>query len=100
MLATNPVTANLIKARELIADEKNWVRGQPMDSENGPFCAVAAVRNVTGVHGGYYGEIPEGLLLIKAASERGYYEASTLNDALGHTAVMRMFDRAIELSLA
>lgn len=104
MLATNPVTANLIKARELIADERNWLQGRSRD-ENDNRCSIGMIGKVLGVCD--VSKVPEiavlraaALEMIKRSDDHICTPIIEINDVLGHAAVMRMFDRAIELSLA
>lgn len=91
------VTTNLIKARELIADKKNWCQ-QAMYGSDGSLCALGALARV-GVNLLLIG--PELTALEKAGGELfGEPFIASVNDRRGHTAVMRVFDKAIELSLS
>lgn len=101
MLATNPVTANLIKARELIADESKWTTpDKPTFCERGHYCAEHALSFAMGGNAdGYAYNSVERDCLIRAARAQGKIDPSAVNDVLGHAAVMQMFNRAIELSL-
>lgn len=110
MLSTNPVTANLIKAREMIAGDRWSCRPDKGDG----LCALQALSQQTGCRSWQRVSGPELEALSAAAEEqlstpqattirfkpRSEIErVYTVNDHLGHAAVMRMFDRAIELSL-
>lgn len=95
MLASNPVTANLIKAREMIADEKNWCVGQ-IHNDLGQRCAWGALLEVE--QSGYT-FTPTRDVLDRASQELYGMSIPAANNQLGHVAVMRMFDKAIELSL-
>lgn len=96
------VTTNLIRARELIADEKNWCQGQWHIGERS--CAAGALYRAAGFtrSGAFIGEMSVAekahFVLAEAAKPFGMSLAE-VNDKLGHTAVMRMYSRAIELSL-
>lgn len=99
MLQSNPVTTNLIKARELIADRKNWWRGGGRRVKDGGLCAMMALTKTIGSEElTYYS--PEYKLLNKAAYL--LFQDSTViatNDIRGHAAVMKTYDKAVELSL-
>lgn len=98
MLSTNPVTTTLIKAREMIADPKNWCQGYAISSNgtNFSYCAFGVIT---------YGLNEKDLFPIFKALNRaagqlfGKSNAAYVNDKLGHTATLQMFDRAIENSL-
>lgn len=118
MLATNPVTNILIKARELIADEKNWCQFKLRadDGPNGPrFCAVGALLAVVG--GVRPCPIMKGVYIMDQRKRDALYSIVELmvpefkgssawgklvgiNNSLGHAAVMKRFDKGIERSLA
>lgn len=91
-------TQNLIKARELIADEKNWCQGAY--SKGHRHCA----RSALGIAANKYDPNSEVFVTLdRAAMEMvggsGSLGSMVVNDTLGHAATLRMFDRAIELSL-
>lgn len=98
MLQTNTVTTNLIKARELIADEKNWWRAGTKSIRNGGLCAMMALQKVVGDSLSYTS--PECGLLNEAAHL--LFKDSTAiatNDIRGHAAIMKVYDKAVQLSL-
>jgi len=89
----------LTKARELIADEKNWTQGALARDKNYCmvsfnaeaavcFCALGAIFKTCSV--GYETAIHE----LSHASEG--VGITHVNDVFGHMAVMKMYDRAIE----
>jgi hypothetical protein len=104
MLKPNsPVTANLIKARELIVDPDNW---SPNGSVEDGMCAVQAVGEAMGFPPYEEGEAEREFLRV-AAREQQTWRQRILGSPpsiikvnySGHAATIRMFDRAIELSL-
>jgi hypothetical protein len=109
MLKTNPVTCALIQARELIADENNHCRF--VLQEMGPhgeaqFCAAGAVMKVCGYEGVVrLSSCHAWRLLNEAAREAAQVlaphaaTAVNVNNFRPHADTMRMFDRAIEMSL-
>lgn len=95
MLATNPVTTNLLRARELIADEKNWCTYALQQTRYGvkQYCAWGALEEVSHT-------MDEERILRRASDELYYESPAVVNNTMGHAAVMAMFDRAIKLSFA
>lgn len=95
----NPAVENLQAARNLIADPEKWCQGKEQ-TDDGRVCAVRAVW-ATGAN------LNARRALDKAARQLYWHEeageplwpAVRVNDDLGHAAVLRMFDRAIELAL-
>ena len=85
-------TKDLIAAKERIEDRENWWPGPP-EKANGRDCAMTAL-NECDFH------YPAWPYLRQAALELfDIYEPAAVNDTLGHEAVMRMYDRAIQLSM-
>ena len=99
--------AKLREARALIEDPERWTtREYARDAEGGAlddgaepaavcWCAVGALDRVTGEPVDLLHD-PAYRLLAKVAS----YEVTRTNDRHGHAAVLRMYDRAIELAEA
>jgi len=104
-------TSELLRAaQELIRDKSKWTRGaygrdaagesvDDVDSITAAesFCALGAVHFVSG------DEVDEGPwfeALRRAAIIAGESSVVSVNDVLGHDAVMKMFDRAIEIAEA
>lgn len=90
MLASNPVTQNLIRARELVAE--GWTDA-PLPSQ-GRHCAITALglilRSVSSMT-----DVTEFLLLERAAVNG----LVTITSDRSRESSLAMFDRAIELSL-
>jgi hypothetical protein len=95
---------NLIAARALIADPKNWGQGDyamtregvsvsPISKDAACFCSYGAVAHAAGQ------EFPEAeRTALRSAARRLYGNAKgpiTVNDNLGHEATLAMFDDAI-----
>lgn len=106
----NPVVENLQAARNLIADPEKWCQGAAYMGAwtDISYCAIGAVYSRT------HFKTKEALLAALEALDEAAVEmlpsnvdpksndlcpAAWVNDNLGHTAVLRMFDRAIELAL-
>jgi len=111
MLAPSQTVQDLQRARNLIADPDKWtgdcfklgthfcavtedlhargIRSEPHSSENwnmtSPWLIMAATELFPGVIAG---------------SDTRWERVWRVNDALGHAAVMRMYDRAIQLAMA
>lgn len=89
------------KARELISDEKNWIRGtyaagdgidmNPTDPDACMFCAVGAVARVIGIDGSD-AEDHESVKMLDAETSAGIV---TFNDNHAHAEVLSIFDRVI-----
>lgn len=101
--------AVLKAARELISDRTRWTTNTWARDKNGDACdplSEEAVRwCVYGVIYHLYDNWDEAhdahRLLHKAAMEVGHRDAATptyINDLVGHTAVMQMLERAIDLA--
>jgi len=96
-------------ARDLIANPARWTQGDfardeggvGVNADNGDavcWCAVGGVRKVAES----IGELYEPNILLDRASGELYPESESnvvwVNDRLGHDAVLRVYDRAIELA--
>lgn len=91
----NSTTKNLIHARELIADKKNWCQGHGGEYR-GRVCAVVAVHSTKTDPAS--GEVA--CEMLRDASMELFGKTTiNVNDTLGHAAVMQVYDRAIEMSL-
>lgn len=102
-----PVAKELIAAKKRIEDPENWCVGCLL-SPKGEMCALGAA----GVRGYEWKDNPLVPLLAKSARElfpqasraRAVCEdvdfAWWVNDTLGHSAVMRMYDHAINRALS
>ncbi len=98
------VVKALQDARAKIADRKHWTRGAFARNERGKgvsemapdavrWCAIGSLWSLNRP------AVTEGLvLLLSAAFELFDMDAMQVNDTLGHKAVLRMYDRAIELA--
>lgn len=100
----------LIRARARIADPANFCQGTYVSEGGTKFCAAGALKaegiSPYATHGIQFDPTFE--LLALAAVEQGALPMSHLfgavhpvvhvNDGLGHAAVLKMFDRAIELA--
>lgn len=95
----------LRKAKELIADPARWCQGKSACDEHGvvrslkdqeavAFCAEGALGRISD-DPWRYRLVP---LMCQAARELYCYDHIYVNDQLGHGAVMKVFDRAIELA--
>lgn len=90
----NAVTTNLLRARELIADEKNWCQGY--GSVGKRRCAVVAVYAMQTDPN----SCQDAWWILNASATRLFGKTTiNVNDTLGHAAVMRVYDEAIEMSL-
>jgi hypothetical protein len=107
MLKPNSTTtSNLIRARELIADKKNWCQDALFRGE--AMCALGALYRAAGAREDGSGMMDMMDMTVHVASK---YLADAaghefhlpcpawVNDTHGHAEVMRMYDKAIELSL-
>ena len=94
------VKQDLINAKALIADPKNWTQSMLARNEEGKcvsvyspkackFCALGALRK-TGTSEDAY------MKLADAAFKAGFKGITALNDFGLHEDVMEMFDKAIE----
>ena len=108
----NPVQEILIKARDLIADESHWTIRHRVD-EYGRYCALGAIGSVRnsplfGLNNGDPDLVQATKYLYDAVMETGF-ESSSLywpegwgvaefNNTHRHEAVIKAFDRAIELA--
>ena len=88
-------TKDLIAAKARIEDPENWWDGsdETDDGDVGP-CAMLALWDI-----GPAFNVKASQFLRKASSEMFGEDPIWVNDNLGHPAVMRMYDRAIELSM-
>jgi hypothetical protein len=106
----------LTRARNYIARKENWTKGE-LQNDNQQCCALGAVAKVQGIStnedGGYdpYGILdkqPAVKVLAKAALKTKVSRYLTdndeptnivisINDTRGHKAVLKMFDKAIEM---
>jgi hypothetical protein len=81
---------SLQKAQDLIRDRKDWCRGTYHDETGLRFCAVGACQ---------YADEHEWprleMLLNMSAYELYFSTVVTVNDIMGHAAVMTVFDHAI-----
>lgn len=86
-----PIAKELIEAKARIADPANWcvdfVEKIGPDGQK-QHCAIGAVRSTL------WPRLHEAALALFGA-----YSAPTVNNTLGHDAVMRMYDHAIEQAL-
>lgn len=93
-----PIAKELIEAKARISDINNWCIGETRN-ERGQMCAFGAVGQID------FLKLTE--LLDKAAIELyGYVPpgnfhrpAAYVNDHIGHAAVMKVYDRAIQNEL-
>jgi hypothetical protein len=98
----------LIKARALIADPAHWTTGDfarralsgysvDIHSPSAKcFCALGALARVRGPNNGGIFEGPAYPNLSAAARQLFNRSIPYVNDHLGHDAVLKMFDKAIE----
>lgn len=93
-------------ARELISDPRRWTTQTFACDKDGwdcdawsdvavRFCAFGAVDRI-----GMGAESGATAFIVRAAREAWNLGPARVNDEYGHTAVMQMFDRAIELAAA
>lgn len=98
----------LIAARNLIADEKNWMQGRYCDdykydfTQSCQFCSVGAVLAVRGETVAQCDINSTSKYLLQAISEieAGHYGIADFNDSHTHAEVTQMFDKAIQLAQA
>lgn len=99
MLATNEVVTTLLKARELIADEKNHNRWRLWNDEKTKFCVNGAL--MTAIGAGFLPAFhPAFQRLQKTAKLLHGLEPHEVNNTMPHAATIAMIDKAIELELA
>lgn len=100
----------LIKARALIEDEKNWCQGTHQN-DLGQVCAMGALKTVRFEAFANVGS-PELAALDKAAlkyfkknhpeldpEKTGMHAIAELNDQVGHSAILKVYDHAIQSEL-
>lgn len=97
--APSTKTANLIKAREMIADEKDWSRGLPERSRGDGSYQRCAANALFTVYGNAADANVQLISFEKIAFSMFGMPITKVNDNLGHAAVMQLFDKAIEISL-
>lgn len=102
------VTQVLIEAKALISNPKNWTTNYFAKDDEGfdcdpskkaacQWCAMGAVYHIVGKFS--YLEAKEEWKLLAAASDSLYRSTVVaVNDNLGHAPIMRVYDKAIELS--
>lgn len=102
-------TVKILKdARALIADEKNWMRGEYFGTQSGGilcagdpeadcFCSIGAIAHATKQQNIYDVEQSKAvkLLLNCIEDEQTFYSVAAFNDAHEHADVIALFDRAI-----
>ena len=84
-------TQNLIDAKKLIADKDNWCQYE-LKNDQGQYCAIGALSV------GLYRPRTRTLAYRKlrsASMELHQMGVSGVNDVLGHTQVMEIYDHAI-----
>jgi len=98
----------LINARALIADPAHWTRrtlactaaGQPVawyDHSATKWCATGAIyRGAYDLVGDPNEAARIGHLVVKSVSPRRWLPVTSINDVLGHAAVLAAFDKALE----
>ena len=97
----------LIEAKALIQDKKNWTRGayardsqgfqvRPRSSFATCFCSVGALLHVAGAEDEASTALAEPLRMAALRLGWGTAEALNDNDTLGHDKVMLMFKKVIE----
>ncbi|AXV15092.1 hypothetical protein CYG48_04885 [Neorhizobium sp. SOG26] len=87
-------TVEILKAaRELIADEKNWLQGSLYDRRNGEdcYCAVGALDVVTEMDGDALDRAIEAIQELLGAGN----SIVNFNDTHAHSQVIDLFDSAI-----
>lgn len=105
-LAVINVKENLVAARAKIADSKNWIRGTPArdalgwpvssDSKSAcKYCGVGALLAVSPLNNKDL--FKNSYAALVASSDALYSERNVakVNDALGHEAILWVYDRAI-----
>lgn len=114
MLAPSQTVQDLQRARNLIADPKKWCQGgltrlidgrlsHSRDSTRHgvAFCAIGALVVTDTEHSvGHLLDQAALDLFPKLREADGLRPAAMVNDDLGHAAVLRMYDRAIELAMS
>lgn len=106
----NQTQLKLLAARTVISNKKYWTKdmlarndkGQHVevtDPEACSFCAIGALVFAVGEEIGFVGYTKPYRYLMKASQELYNNEfVSDVNDTHGHKAVLRVYDRAIELA--
>lgn len=91
----------LMAARDLISDPRNWTRHALARNSGGFSVSVISPYAVKFCVNGALCRASTGDVisyLTKAANDLGYPDTVTLNDESNHETVMEMFDRAIRLA--
>lgn len=100
----------LIAARKLLSSPSCWTQGEyardeegeerdPNDSDAICWCAMGAIGKINEELYYQWDKIDiDNNLLSKAAKELFDTDIVTVNDVLGHIAVLQMYDRAIEIA--
>lgn len=101
----------LIKAKEVIVDPKNWVKGYyALDKNRSPvgrgtylgavcFCSVGAIQKVVGDTGNVLLYLHKVREVTKFLGDVAGEHITEYNDNHQHYEVMEVWDKAIELSL-
>lgn len=103
----NGAVEDLWAARELLADPGRWTQGVYARDERGAkmppedvravcWCALGALLRPEATWQADF--VRGGAFLVQAADELFRSTPSGVNDRLGHAAVLRIYDRAIELA--
>lgn len=89
----------LRQARELISDPEQWTQGAYCE-DGKRWCGAGAILHVIGAPDYLSNFIPEGILnvLTRAYPPSGLGHLLRVNDDENHSAVLAVFDRAIELA--
>lgn len=103
-------TANLMRAKAVIENPANWCQGTVVD-EKGRVCALGALYyKVHDYPNTEWPQIEDDLKYLRVAAtqeaqSRPHYtrvplgSPACVNDQMGHEAVIRMYDKAITLSM-
>lgn len=106
----NKTQLKLLAARTVISNKKYWTKDMLARNSSGhnvmvhdpsacSFCAIGALMFAVKDEHGFVGDSKAYKYLSKASKELyNNVFVSDVNDTYGHTAVMRMYDRAIELA--
>lgn len=105
------VKENLIAARAKIADPKDWIRGSHAEDESGcsiaansekacKYCGVGALLAVSPP--GHENLFEDSYLALVASAEALYSHTNVakVNDVLGHEAILKIYDHAINSASA
>lgn len=93
---TEEAIAILLLARKLLRDPAHWAQGTYRTNDH-RYCAIGAMRAVTGGRFGRNGDILATRLLRIVAWHQGYSCVEEMNDLSTHQQVLAAFDRAVAL---